>query len=128
MVYLIDTHIFIWYARGDKRLSPNFTQTINSSDNRIIISTASLWEIATKVWVGKLELDVSFKERNDYLKGLNIEQLGFDSSDLQQLIQLPFHHRDPFDRLIISRAINNNSTLMSDDPKFKLYPVQLLDT
>lgn len=126
MVYLIDTHIFIWYARGVKRLSPNFTETINSPDNRIIISTASLWEIAIKVRLGKLELDVSFEEMNDYLKGLNIEQLGFEASYLQQLIHLPFHHRDPFDRLIIFQAINNNFVLMPDAPKFKLYSVQLL--
>jgi len=126
MVYLIDMHIFIWHARGVKRLSPNFTETINSPDNRIIISTASLWEIAIKVRLGKLELDVSFEEMNDYLKGLNIEQLGFEASDLQQLIHLPFHHRDPFDRLIIFQAINNNFVLMPDDPKFKLYSVQLL--
>ena len=126
MRYLIDTHILIWYANGNSKLSDKFKKEIDLPQNQIIISKASIWEIAIKVSLGKLELGMPFGEVENYLREKEIEQLAFSFSELQQMMKLPFHHRDPFDRLIIAQAITNNYTLITDDPMFHLYPVQLL--
>lgn len=128
MTYLIDTHVLIWYATGNPQLNPLFVREIQNTDNIIILSKASLWEIAVKVSLGKLSIGIPFSELEEYLVEKKIDTLEFDFQDLQKLIELPFYHRDPFDRLIISQAINKNLTLITDDNKFQLYPVQLLNS
>lgn len=126
MTYLIDTHILIWYVTGDSKLKKNFVGEIKNRSNRILVSKVSLWEIAIKVSLGKLSEHYALTEFESYLTQNSFEILDFDTKDLQQLLQLPFHHRDPFDRLIISQAITGNFTIITDDSKFQFYPVQLL--
>ncbi len=125
MTYLLDTHVLIWYMQGNSQLARNFIVEIQNSENVILFSKASLWEIAIKVSIGKLKLETSFFELKKYLESNYFLELEFDYNDLQQLISLPFHHQDPFDRLIISQAINRDLTVISDDNKFQLYPVKL---
>jgi len=125
MTYLLDTHVLIWYMQGNSQLSRNFISEIQSPTNVILISKASLWEIAIKVSIGKLKLETSFDELKKYLENNLFMELEFDYNDLQQLTTLPFHHQDPFDRLIISQAINRDLTLVIDDNKFQNYPVKL---
>ena len=126
MTYLIDTHVLIWYVAGNEKLDSRFISTIQDSENTIFLSKISLWEIAIKASLGKLSIGISLPVLVEYLVQKKITTLDFDYADLQSLIHLPFHHRDPFDRLIISQAINKNLTVISDDSKFRLYPVQLL--
>ena len=126
MTYLIDTHVLIWYVAGNEKLDGRFVSTIQNSENNIFVSKISLWEIAIKASLGKLSIGIPLPELEEYLVQKKITILDFDYADLQRLIQLPFHHRDPFDRLIISQAINKNLTVISDDNKFRLYPIQLL--
>ena len=73
-------------------------------------------------------MNISFSELENYLSSKNIAVLDFGHSELKQLVALPHHHRDPFDRLIICQAITNNLTIITDDKKFNSYPVQLLDS
>ncbi len=87
---------------------------------------ASLWEIVIKVSLQKLEIGIPFSGLEEYLFRKEISILDFNNNDLNQLITLPKHHRDPFDRLIISQAITNRLTINTDDSKFNFYPVQLL--
>ena len=126
MIYLIDTHILIWRISSNPLLPSKYIQEIDNPLNTIIVSKASLWEIAIKVSLQKLEMGIFFLELENYLAKKNIAILDFDHGVLNQLIGLPHHHRDPFDRLIICQAITNNLTIVTDDNKFNLYPVPLL--
>lgn len=82
--------------------------------------------MAIKITLNKLQLSIAFKELQAYLKNKNIVELDFNHDDLNMLIQLPLQHRDPFDHLIISQAINRGLTILTDDSKFELYPTMLL--
>jgi len=126
MTYLIDTHVLLWYMWDDPRLSINTKREIEDRRNTILISKASLWEMAIKISTGKLRLTMPIPELEKYLELKSMIQLNFDFKDLDNLSKLPFYHNDPFDRLIISQAINRNFTIITDDNKFKLYSVQLL--
>lgn len=126
MNFLIDTHVLLWYMLGDSRLSKKITSQIEDINHSIFVSKVSLWEVAIKASLKKLEIKTSITGIESYLIEKKISVLDFDFQDLQRVAELEFHHRDPFDRLIISQGINHNLTIISDDPKFKLYPVQLL--
>lgn len=126
MNYLVDTHVLLWYMENNPKLSKKSVTEIENGDNAILISKASLWEISIKVSTGKLKLKMPILEVENYLMIKSIHQLDFNFKDLEILSRMPFHHNDPFDRLIISQAITRNITVISDDNKFKLYPVALL--
>jgi PIN domain nuclease of toxin-antitoxin system len=124
MNLLIDTHILIWYIAGNPSLKPTMTDLLETTENDLSISVASVWEIAIKVGKGKLDLGIEFHELEGILDRLNIQILPILFGDLNVQQTLPFHHTDPFDRLIISQAINQNLVLMSADSAFSNYPVQ----
>jgi PIN domain nuclease of toxin-antitoxin system len=124
MNLLIDTHILIWYIAGNPSLNPVMTDLLETTENQLSISVASLWEIAIKVSKGKLDLGIEFHELEGILDRLNIQILPILFGDLNVQRTLPFHHTDPFDRLIISQGINQNLVLMSADSAFSNYPVQ----
>lgn len=111
MTYILDTHVLIWYMQGSTRLSKNMIPEIQNSENIILVSKASLWEIAIKVSIGKLKLNTTLIDLKKYLEDNFFLELDFDINDLQKLATLPFHHQDPFDRLIISQAINHDFTM-----------------
>jgi PIN domain nuclease of toxin-antitoxin system len=124
MKLLVDTHILIWYIAGNSSLNPTMTDLLEATENDLSISVASLWEIAIKVSKGKLDLGIEFHELEEILAQLNIQILPILFGDLNVQRTLPFHHTDPFDRVIISQAINQNLVLMSADSEFSNYPVQ----
>jgi PIN domain nuclease of toxin-antitoxin system len=124
MNLLIDTHILIWYIGGNPSLKPAMTDLLEATENDLFISVASLWEISIKVGKGKLDLGIEFHELEGILDRLNIQILPILFGDLNVQRTLSFHHTDPFDRLIISQAINQNLVLMSADSAFSNYPVQ----
>jgi PIN domain nuclease of toxin-antitoxin system len=124
--YLIDTHVLLWYIEGNPRLSPKIISLLDNPTNTVYVSKASLWEITIKISIGKLSINIPFETLEDFLEEKDFVRLEFDISDLTVLKNLPFHHSDPFDRLIIAQAMNNDFTLISDDSKFDPYPVNLL--
>lgn len=115
MKYLIDTHILLWYIAGNTRISSETIEIIENRANQIFISNASLWEIAIKQSIGKLELSVSLKELFQFMINKNFIILEFDVDDLEMLQQLPFHHQDPFDRIIISQSKTKNLKIITND-------------
>jgi PIN domain nuclease of toxin-antitoxin system len=125
--YLIDTHVLLWYIQGNPRLSTNTISIIDNPQNKVFVSKVSLWEIAIKVSIGKLTIHIPFEKLDDFLNDKEFIILDFNLFDLSILKTLPFHHTDPFDRLIISQAINNNLRIISDDSKFSTYPVDLVN-
>ncbi len=125
-MYLIDTHVLIWYMAGSSRLNKNALSIINDKSNILFVSKVSLWEIVIKASIGKLKLAIELSEIEKYIEKNRIIELDFGYIEFKELVKLPFPHRDPFDRMIIAQAITNNYTIITDDPKFQPYPVQLL--
>lgn len=127
MRMLLDTNSFLWFIAGSDRLSTTALDIIVDQNNDLFLSIASLWEIAIKVSIGKLELLQSFdKLIPDQLNKNDIDTLHIELNHLSELIQLPFHHRDPFDRLIIAQGMIESMPVISSDPAFKMYPVELI--
>ncbi len=124
MRVLIDTHVFLWFIAGDDRLSQRVRQMIERPDNEILLSIASVWEIAVKTSIGKLTMSKPFDELiPEQVVDNEIELLAIHLDDLKLVATLPLHHRDPFDRLIISQAITQGIPLASDDANFDQYNV-----
>lgn len=115
MNYLTDTHILLWYIVGDKRIKEETKAKIEDKTNTIYISNASLWEITIKVSIGKLKLKGSLNDLKGYLIEKQFIILEFDFDDLEKLITLPFHHQDPFDRMIISQCLTKSMEIISND-------------
>lgn len=126
MQLLIDTHILLWFLEGNKLLLKSRRQIIVNPNNDIFVSIASLWEIAIKISVGKLTLA---KPLADIIKQIAIEDfeiLPILPEHTVQISALPFHHRDPFDRMIIAQSKVENLKIMTDDGEFGSYGVKIL--
>ncbi len=128
MKYLIDTHILIWHGENNSALEQPVLNILNNLENEILISHASLWEIAIKVSLGKLKLGFPLNRLEDVLFENGFTLLAFDFDHYQALSSLPFHHNDPFDRMIIAQAISENVEIVTHDEKFELYPVSVIWT
>jgi PIN domain nuclease of toxin-antitoxin system len=126
MNYLIDTHILIWHAENDPKLAPRFAAILNDSANNIVVSYASLWEIAIKQSLGKLSVSMSLSELEIHLKHNLFTLLNTSVEQLERLQKLPFYHNDPFDRLLIAQAQEEELTIITEDGNFKYYQVNLL--
>ena len=124
MDVLLDTHAFIWYIEGTRNLSDQAKEIIESSDNKLYFSIASIWEIAIKNSKGKLDLKNPFHELEYLLQQLNIDILPITFADMKYNIDLPFHHNDPFDRILIAQAMNNSLILLSCDAAFDAYEIR----
>ena len=125
MGYLIDTHIFLWFVSGDKKLPKTLKQKIEDINTPCFISIASFWEITIKKQLGKLELKLSLKELFQYAERNNIEIVQIAYDHLNQLSKLPNIHGDPFDRLIISQVISEKLILLSVDETLRNYKVSI---
>lgn len=121
MNYLIDTHILLWYITGDIRIKPDTRDKIESNNNLVFVSNASLWEIAIKQSIGKLNLNVSLSELFDFLRKKGFEILEYDIKDLETLQNLPFHHQDPFDRIIIAQVKTKFLEIITNDTMVMKY-------
>ena len=121
MNYLIDTHILLWYMVGDKRIDHKIQTKIEDEKNTIFLSNASLWEITIKLSIRKLRLKGTLAELKQYLDDKSFKILEFDFEDLETLKNLPFHHQDPFDRLIVAQGKTKNLEIITNDSNVKLY-------
>jgi PIN domain nuclease of toxin-antitoxin system len=127
MKFLLDTHVLIWLLEGNKSLSSVAKSTIEDEQNSLYLSIASLWEITIKLSLGKLDLQISIEDMvESFLIPGGIEILPIEIGHLSILRDLPLHHRDPFDRLIIAQAKANELTLISTDGVFDRYNFNLL--
>jgi PIN domain nuclease of toxin-antitoxin system len=126
MNHLIDTHALIWFLNGDNDLSEKAKKAIEDNEATNFISIASLWEIAIKISLGKLELKSPFSKIAEQIANNGFQILPITFEDTLILSSLPFHHRDPFDRIIISQSFNNNLSIISKDKQFGAYQVNLI--
>jgi PIN domain nuclease of toxin-antitoxin system len=123
MTILLDTHTLLWFLQNDPQL-PTTTRTRIETTPTIFVSIISLWEIAIKSNIGKLTISIPFNDLETELITQGITQLPISFSDLKIYHSLPLHHRDPFDRILISQAINHNLPFISRDTEFGPYPIQ----
>lgn len=126
MPYLLDTHTFIWFINGDQLLSEKAVDTIKNINNKCFISIASIWEIVIKSSLNKLQLTTSFDKIKSFLSVNEIEILPITFEHIQTLTALEPHHRDPFDRIIISQSIAENLSIITKDDNFGKYSVRVL--
>ncbi|MBM3237871.1 type II toxin-antitoxin system VapC family toxin, partial [Candidatus Poribacteria bacterium] len=125
---LLDTHIFLWFLSGDKRLPAAMRDSIRDFDNEVYLSVVSLWEAIIKYQLGKLPLP---KPPENYLpiqrKLHQISSLSLDEVSVSQLANFPPIHRDPFDRMLICQAIKYGLTIVTVDNVICNYPVPVLN-
>ena len=127
MRLLLDTHAFLWFFIDDPQLSTAAKSLITDPRNEVLVSPASYWEVAIKVSLGKYTLTVPFEEF--WAAGINgsgfvVLPIGLPHAAI--LSSLPMHHKDPFDRMIISQAIAEQIPVISTDSAFNPYDVTRL--
>ena len=125
MRLLLDTHVLLWWVDGGSELSARQRRAIGRSGNQVWVSVASAWEMAIKASLGKLRLASPV---GDYLArhlpANRFQLLNITLDHAARVEALPFHHRDPFDRLLIAQAKQENLTVVSKDPVFLRYGVR----
>jgi PIN domain nuclease of toxin-antitoxin system len=127
MKILLDTHAFLWLITDNKKLSHKAREEFLNEENLIFFSAASLWEMAIKTSLGKLELMPDWPEAiREELAVNSIKWLPIEMEHCFRIRSLTFHHRDPFDRLLIAQALCENMALMSCNSCFSNYRVDLV--
>jgi PIN domain nuclease of toxin-antitoxin system len=120
---LLDTHTFIWLSEDDPNLPVSMRDMTEDTDE-VFVSIASFWEISIKLTIGKLSLQADFNEIESRFTETRFQLLPISIKDTVQLRQLPLHHKDPFDRILIAQAINHSLAIVSADAAFDAYPIQ----
>lgn len=126
MDLLLDTHTLIWFMNGDIQLPDKSVSLIKDLNTKCYVSIATIWEIAIKISLGKLDLNGGFEDISELMNRYEIELLPIAFEHIQTLLKLDFHHRDPFDRIIISQGIVENLVIVSKDANFSKYNVKII--
>jgi PIN domain nuclease of toxin-antitoxin system len=124
--FLLDTHTLLWMQDNNPSLSKTSLKILANTNNNLHVSIASFWEISIKQSLGKLELSYSLDDLHSACLASGISILPIGINELNILKSLPFIHRDPFDRLIISTAMSLKYAVISKDEYFKKYEVELI--
>jgi PIN domain nuclease of toxin-antitoxin system len=123
MKILMDTHIFLWAVASPEKILERWRSELESQANQVYLSAITVAEISIKASLGKLSVDF---DSVDIAQKSGFDFLDFTAEDALLLQKMPFHHRDPFDRMLISQGIQNRMTIMTVDTKFKLYDCHLM--
>ena len=126
MQFLIDTHVLIWYLDGNYRLPDYIRKTIDNVDNKVFISIASLWELAIKLNLKKIDTTINLSTIEADIIKRDFTILNISFAHLNTLSFLQYHHGDPFDRLLIAQAITENLSIISADRHFAAYLAPLI--
>ena len=121
---LLDTHTFLWLATDDGRLSQTARELVIDPATQLFLSVGSIWEMAIKKGLGRIELAIPLSRLvEEQLKDLRTNLLEIRCEHALLVETLPFHHRDPFDRLLVAQAIEEKLSLLSADEQLDAYPV-----
>ncbi|MFN3761830.1 MAG: type II toxin-antitoxin system VapC family toxin [Anaerolineae bacterium] len=127
MKLLLDTHAFIWWDSDPARLPPQVLALCRDRQNVLLLSVVSVWEMQIKIQLGKLRLTLPLAEIIEAQRQMNnVEILPIALEHVLALENLPAHHKDPFDRLLIAQAIVEEATLVSADPNIARYDVPVV--
>lgn len=125
MNLLLDTHVFLWAVDNNPNLSQKARDAIIDGNNVVFVSAVTAWEIVIKKAIGKLQVP-----NGDYLEELKLHRftpLDITTEHALTVENLPPHHKDPFDRMLIAQAQVEKLTLITGDPKIKAYPVPIIE-
>lgn len=127
MRYLLDTHVLIWMRENDPRLpKAKWEPVFFGGEHEILFSLVSIWEISIKRRIGKLKIDGTTE---DFARSLTTKhgfrQLPLELHEIVCTEKLPLHHRDPFDRLLISQTLETGATAVTNDPNWNAYPIKV---
>ncbi len=123
MKLLLDTHTFLWTISEPDRIPEHQRSQVMSLANRVYVSAVSVAEIMIKVSIGKLRFDF---DPNEQILAAGFDPLDFSGPDAMRLRSLPFHHRDPFDRMLISQALERQLSVVTQDSAFRHYGCRLV--
>ncbi len=123
MRLLLDTHILLWWLVDEVRIPEKHREVIRDGRTRVFVSTASAWEVAIKQRLGKLRAPADLKAQ---VKATRFELLNITIDHALAVGELPDHHSDPFDRMLIAQARTEGLTLVTEDPKLHLYDLPIL--
>jgi PIN domain nuclease of toxin-antitoxin system len=122
---LLDTHVVIWWLEGHlDRLQPSVVESLRDPAAQIVVSSVVVWELAIKRSVGKLDADVP--DVVDSLAPFDIRWLPISPQHARHVANLPFHHRDPFDRLLVAQAQLEGLPIVTVDPRIRMYDVETI--
>jgi len=122
---MLDTHVLLWAIGKSDELSPIIVEHISDRKNKVYVSAISLWEIALKQSIGKLELNFEVEDIPKYCQQMGFDPIPLMPQEALDFLKLPQkkNHKDPFDRMLIYQCIRGNYTLISKDDKMKFYEI-----
>jgi PIN domain nuclease of toxin-antitoxin system len=120
---LLDTHAALWWLSGDERFSDTAAAHLSDASSQVLLSAAVVWEVAIKRSLGKLEAPADFAPT---LLGAGVLPLPVSVGHAAAVEELPWHHRDPFDRLLVAQAVLELAAVVSRDPAFLRYGVPVV--
>lgn len=127
MIYLLDTHVWLWMLAAPERLTKGAREVVESPDSRLLLSAASSCEISIKWSLGKLTLpEPPATYVPSRMQSTGVEGLAVEHGHALQVANLPPHHRDPFDRLLIAQATLLGCTILTADSQLEAYEVEIL--
>src|SRR5512134_1633775 len=121
MRLLVDTHVLLWAAAHPERLPESFRERLESPENEVLFSAASIWELAIKMQIGRIALEVTPEDIARTAVDRGFDELPVTSAHAAGVRRLPLHHRDPFDRLLVAQAIHEPARLLTVDRMLRLY-------
>ncbi|GBR31004.1 pilus retraction motor protein PilT [Komagataeibacter oboediens DSM 11826] len=122
MKVLLDTHALLWWLSDSDKLGPAAREIVADPAHDILVSIVSLWEIAIKIRIGKLDADLN--EITDTIPAEGFTLLPISPEHLKILMGLPIHHRDPFDHLLMAQALSEQASFLSGDSQIDHYPIE----
>ncbi len=123
MKLLLDTHAALWWLADDERLGTDASRQLGDESNRVLLSAAVCWEVAIKRSLGKLKAPEDLAAT---LLGAGVQPLPVALEHASAVEALPFHHRDPFDRMLVAQAIVEGATIVSGDDRLRSYDVSIV--
>jgi len=124
--YLLDTCTFLWLISDPQALSVKAREVVGQLENELFLSVVSVWEMASKFAQGKLSFPADpYQYIPEMREKHQIRSLALDESSALQVAKLPFYHRDPFDRMLVSQGLSNNLVIISPDELVAKYPVKI---
>jgi len=124
MDIVLDTHVVWWFLNGNEKTPKTVRETILNAENTIYVSIATIWEVAIKMSIGKMNFDGGIDGFIEAIEGNDFTLLGIDPQHIKAVTDLPFIHRDPFDRMLVAQAMVEDMPIMTSDANVLKYDIR----